>query len=332
MEVDSMRVVIVFDMEGTSHIGDLREALPMYREYWASGRAKLATDLAAAAQGLIDGGATELMVIDHHGAGEVDWPNAVMDRLPPGIELADGWGKRAIRDRADAMFQVGAHARGGDPSFMSHTIIPGLRLRHAGELLSESHWWAWTGDVPVLGIVGSVELGATLGSLGEVPFLGVQRSPDRATAQAVHGDPAATTAAIRAFARRTMTEARDRRVMTPSGPIRLEASVQNGASAAATMAEGGWTPVTDTEFVIEADAWRDPSDRIDSAIYAAADAAGEVYGPWFDGLDPSSEERATAFEHLADFDRHIRAWVSDPTPDWFTPEVAATRWEGMAPR
>jgi D-aminopeptidase len=330
-----MRVAIVFDMEGTSHIGDLREPYPPYREYWRAGRQKLAKDLAAAAQGLIDGGATRLMLVNHHGGSDVEWPNALLDALPPGIELADGWHKREIRDRADAMFQVGAHARGGSPSFLSHTIVPGMRLRLAGELLSESHWWAWTGDVPVLGIVGSAELGADLGApggtLSEVPFLAVQRSTDRTSARPVFDSPAATAGAIRAFARSAIADAAHRPSVTPTGPIRLESSIQNGVTAAPQLAAKGWRQTSDTEFVIESTSWREPDERIDEAIHGLVDAAIGVYGAWFAGLDPTSEETSLALPSRDLFDREFRIWAAEATPDWFTPEIAAARWEGREP-
>lgn len=83
-----MRVAIVFDMEGTSHIRDYRELYPIYPEYWRSGRKKLTNDVTAAAVGLIDGGATEIVVINHHGAGEVEWPNVISERLPSGVWCA----------------------------------------------------------------------------------------------------------------------------------------------------------------------------------------------------------------------------------------------------
>lgn len=330
-----MRVAIIFDMEGTSHIGDIREPFPVYREYWHAGRQKLAADLAAAAEGLIDGGATRLFLINHHGGGQEEWPNALLDALPPGVELADGWGKRAMRERAGAMFQVGAHARGGSPSFLSHTILPGMRLRHEGELLSESHWWAWTGDVAVIGIVGSEALGADLrsdgGSLADVPFLAVQRSLDRATAQPLFASPSETAEAIRSFARSAIRSGRSRRSLTPKGPVRLEASIQNGVAAAPALAAAGWVQTSDTEFAIESTGWRDPDERIDSAIYDLSDAAMEVYRSWVEGLDPTSEETATAFPNRDRFDREFRAWAAEPTPEWFTPEIAAARWEGREP-
>ena len=202
-----MRVAVVFDMEGTSHITDLREPFPIYREYWETGRAKLTDDIVAAARGLLAGGATEVWIYNHHGAGETDWPNVIVERLPDRTRMVEDWNKLEMRDHVDAMFQVGAHARGGNASFLSHTILPGLRLRLDGELMSESHWWAWTGNVPVLGIVGSAELGATRGTLGDVPFLAVQRSRDRAHAEPVYDSAQDTASAIEDFAAAAMRDA-----------------------------------------------------------------------------------------------------------------------------
>ena len=137
--------------------------------------------MVAATKGLLAGGASEVVILNHHGAGEMEWPNLLVDRLPDRASLIEDWGKREMRDQVDAMIQVGAHARAGRRSFLAHTICPGLRSASGDELLSESHWWAWTGDVPVLGIVGSTELGCGTGHgrLADVPFLAVQRSHDR---------------------------------------------------------------------------------------------------------------------------------------------------------
>ena len=65
-----MRVAIVFDMEGVSHIDDFRETFPFYGQYWQNGRAKLTADVVAAARGLLDAGVQEIPVISHHNAGE----------------------------------------------------------------------------------------------------------------------------------------------------------------------------------------------------------------------------------------------------------------------
>jgi D-amino peptidase len=326
-----VRVVIVFDMEGTSHIGDFHELYPIFPEYWERGRQKLTNDIAAAARGLLEGGATEVVAMNHHGAGDAEWPNAVSENLPDGVALVD-WDDRAIRDQVDAMFQVGVHARGGSPSFHSHTLLPGLRLRVDDELLSESHLYAWTGAVPVLGIVGSKALESGLGSLSDVPFLAVQASDGRASAEPVFASPDQTADAIRAFAKAAIKGGGRQRSRQPLNVV-LDASIQNADEAAETMAAAGWTRTQGTEFRIEAPAWRGDGERIDEAILAAANAAWTPYAFSFDGLDPTSRETGLAFppDRRISTDGWLTAWTNDTTVEWITPE-SATRWEGMATR
>ena len=326
-----MRVALVFDMEGTSHITDIREPFPIYLEYWRSGREKLTNDIVAATNGLLKGGATEVWILNHHGAGDADWPNAIVERLPERSHLAEEWGKQAMREHVDAMFQVGVHARGGSPTFQSHTLSPGLRLRHEGELLSESHWWAWTGNVPVLGMVGAEQLGLELGSLADIPFLAVQRSHSRTHAEPVFASPRETADAIESFAESTVRDVANRRTATPPGPIRLEACQQTGDDAADAMTNAGWTQTSRTEFVIEAEAWRGEDERVDNAIHEAAAAAWQPYAFWFEGLDPTSEQTALSYggAALARSDAMLRSWSEDRTPSWFEPLALDGHWEGF---
>lgn len=322
-----MRVVIVFDMEGTSHITDFHELYPIFPEYWERGRRKLTNDVSAAARGLLEGGATEVVVMNHHGAGEVEWPNAIPEELPEGVHLVD-WGKDVMRDRVDAMFQVGAHARGGSQTFHSHTILPGLRLRVGDELLSESHCWAWAGDVPVLGIVGSEGLGAGLGSLSDVPFLAVQAGSGRASAEPVFARPEATAEAIQAFAKRAAQDAGRRRATAPRDFV-LEASIQNADDSADALAAGGWERTGRTEFRVEARAWREPGEPIENAIDVAAEAAWAPYAAAFEGLDASSRSTGLAFASRPETEALLAAWTTDSTVEWITP-ASATRWEGLS--
>lgn len=322
-----MRVVIVFDMEGTSHIGDYHEVCPIFPEYWDVGRRKLTADIAAAARGLLEGGASEVVVLNHHGAGAVEWPNALPDELPDGVHLID-WDMLAMREHVDAMFQVGAHARGGSPTFWSHTILPGLRLRVGDELLSESHEWAWTGDVPVLGIVGSAGLGAGLGSLSDVPFLAVQDSVDRTSARPILRSPDETANAIRSFASMAFRNG-GQRSRSPRGVV-LDASLQNGDDAAEAMAAAGWRRTSRTEFRLEVDSWRSDGEPVDAALGAAAGAAWQPYVWTLEGMDPSSRQSGLAFPpaRLARTEAWLTAWTNDRTSEWITPD-RATRWEGL---
>lgn len=326
-----MRVALMLDMEGASQIDDIREPFPMYPAYWDAGRAKLTDDVVAAARGLLRGGATDVLVIDHHGAGDGDWPNVIAERFPDRVSLVDGWGMRGMRDHVDALFQVGVHARGGSPSFLSHTVLPGLRLRLDGELLSESDWWAFTGNVPLLGMVGSEALGADRRFLSDVPFLTVQRTVDRSHALPVMG-PEETAESIEAFAVTAVRAANERRVTTPSGPIELWASLQNGEDAAPAMESVGWVRRSRTEFVLAAEAWRDDAETIDEGIDAAADAAWKPYTFWFDSLDASSRDTALAYppEQLARDDELLVSWSADAPPLWFSPDDADRALEGFA--
>ena len=94
------------------------------------------------------------------------------------------------------MLQVGYHARGGVDGFLSHTYVPGLRLRVDDELISESHGRIWAAGVPLLGIVGNDLHERTLGSLTGTPFLVVQRSRGRGVVEPAYGDPGVGAAAI----------------------------------------------------------------------------------------------------------------------------------------
>lgn len=81
----------------------------------------------------------------------------------------------------DALFQVGFHARAGTPNgFVSHTMVPGLRVAGDGAPVTESHIWARLAGLPVLGIAGDAALGGQLdGILRGTPFLAVKRSVSR---------------------------------------------------------------------------------------------------------------------------------------------------------
>ena len=105
-------------------------------EYWETGKPRLEADVQAVCEGLLSGGASELVVIDNHGGNTV---NVSPEVLPPGARL-ERWRDFDLRSHAvDATFQVGYHPRGGVEGFLSHTYILGLRLRLNGELISESH-------------------------------------------------------------------------------------------------------------------------------------------------------------------------------------------------
>jgi len=64
-----MRVLLWTDMEGMSRVTDHRECWPAFSEYWTAGRRAFTDEVAAAADGLLRGGAAQVFVVNGHGLG-----------------------------------------------------------------------------------------------------------------------------------------------------------------------------------------------------------------------------------------------------------------------
>jgi len=169
-----MLVALSADMEGVSQLGDWRAIFAFERAYWREGRAQMEAEVAAAARGLLTGGADEVVVLDNHASGNPI--NIRAESLPARARL-ETWDVFELRDRGvDALLQVGYHSRAGLDAFVAHTYVPELVLYVDGEPISESHGRAWAAGVPLLGICGNDVHGRTLGSLGDVPYLVAQRT------------------------------------------------------------------------------------------------------------------------------------------------------------
>jgi D-aminopeptidase len=306
-----MLVAVSVDMEGASQLVDVREIFGCFPEYWATGKPALEADVAAACEGLLSGGATELAILDNHGGNTV---NVSPESVPSGARL-ESWNVFDLHEHGvDAMFQVGYHARGGVEGFLSHTYLPGLRLRVDGELISESHGRAWAGGVPLLGIVGNDLHERTLGSLAGLPYLVVQESVARRTMRPVFEDADAGLRAIRSFAETCIGSAGS--VAAPVGPtgFRFEASMPNGHEVGGQMAAAGWERVADVEFAIELETWGDTR----APLAAAMDAALVPYLPyWLGGFASGSEAAAADRQRVDDLATIFDAWAASSEPEWF---------------
>jgi D-amino peptidase len=227
-----MRVVLSADMEGIAGMRSTREVLACCAEYWDSGRTAYTADVAAAAQGLLDAGATEVIVLDNHASGNPH--NLLADQLPHGVR-EESWNVFDLPAQGiDAMLQVGYHPRGGVAGFVPHTYTPGLRLRVGEEEISESHGRAWAAQVPLLGITGNAAHRASLGSLSDTPFLVVQQGEDPHTATPVLDEPAE---AIREFAREALRRIADAPRPEPPAAVTFEATIRGERLFAIELAE-----------------------------------------------------------------------------------------------
>ncbi len=122
-----MKVHIISDMEGVSGITKPRQTLggaPLYDE----GRRLYTEEINAAVRGAKAAGATEIVVMDCHGAGE-EWMfnSLVPDLLDPACEwvVQDEWTEYTafLEEGCDAALFVGMHARAGTrDGLMNHTV------------------------------------------------------------------------------------------------------------------------------------------------------------------------------------------------------------------
>ena len=122
-----MRVLIMSDMEGVSGIvvwSQVMGGQPMYEE----GRRLYTEEINAAVRGAKAAGATEIVVVDCHGAGG-DWTNNSLlpELLDPDCEWVahHTWSRytEILELGCDAVLMIGMHARSGTPDgVMCHTI------------------------------------------------------------------------------------------------------------------------------------------------------------------------------------------------------------------
>jgi len=122
-----MRVLIMADMEGVSGIvvwDQVNGGAPMYEE----GRRLYTEEINAAVRGAKAAGATEIVVVDCHGAGK-DWNfnSLIPDKLDPGCEWVShhAWSRYAgmFETGCDVALMIAMHAMAGTPDgVLCHTI------------------------------------------------------------------------------------------------------------------------------------------------------------------------------------------------------------------
>jgi D-aminopeptidase len=307
-----MLVAVSVDMEGASQLRHIRETFGCFPEYWETGKPGLEADVAAACEGLLAGGCSELVVLDNHGGNTI---NVSAESLPRAARLEQWHVFDLPGHGADAMFQVGYHARGGVNGFLSHTYVPGLRLRVDDELISESHARAWAAGVPLLGIVGNDLHERTLGSLADTPFLVVQKSVGRGAMRPVFDHPGEGLDAIRAFAERCARERASSRPIEPPTEVTFGASMPNGNDVVAQMADGGWTRVGDVEFAVELETWGNAREPLAAAMNAAV-APFMPY--WLGGFGSAEEARAADHDRVTRLGEIFDAWAEAVDPEWYT--------------
>src|SRR4029079_9109000 len=127
VRVSAVRVFIVSDMEGVAGITNWPGFTGRARLY-DEGRKLYTEEINAAARGAFDAGATEVVVMDCHGAGG-GWSfnSLIAEQLDRRVEFVvqHEWTEYtgALEDGCDAALFVGMHAMAGTPDgLMNHTV------------------------------------------------------------------------------------------------------------------------------------------------------------------------------------------------------------------
>ncbi len=117
-----MRVYIITDFEGITGVALWEQVVPtLDANRYAAAQRLLMSDINAAVQGCLDGGATRVVVLDGHGVPM----NFVPELMHPGAEylcgrgFPTGWG---LDDGFDVGMQIGAHSMCRTPDgILNHT-------------------------------------------------------------------------------------------------------------------------------------------------------------------------------------------------------------------
>ena len=152
-----MKVFIVSDMEGVSGIVKWEQTKGGHAMY-EEGRKLYTGEINAAVRGAKAAGATEIVVMDCHGAGGAyEFNSLVPDLLDPRCEyvVQEEWTEYTsfLESGCDAAFLIGMHAMAGTPDgVLSHTVSGQAwqSLRFNGTLVGETginaalcgHWGA----------------------------------------------------------------------------------------------------------------------------------------------------------------------------------------------
>ena len=260
-----MRVLVVSDMEGVSGIVKAAQTTggaPMYEE----GRRLYTEEINAAVRGARSAGATEIVVMDCHGAGgEWTFNSLVPDLLDPGCEyvVQDEWTEYTefLEQGVEAALFVGMHARAGTrDGVLNHTVSSQVwqNLWFNGTLVGETGINAalcGTWGCPVLLVTGDEascrEGKALLGD--ELTTVAVKRGLGAYSARQI--PPVRARALIEAGAMQALSNLQAVPPYSPGKPCEIRVEYKNTAAPDALRFRPGAERLDDRTIVSRAEDW-----------------------------------------------------------------------------
>jgi len=260
-----MKVFVVSDMEGVSGIvkgPQTTGGAPMYEE----GRRLYTEEINAAVRGARAAGATEIVVMDCHGAGgEWTFNSLVPDLLDPDCEyvVQTEWTEYTefLERGADAALFVGMHAMAGTrDGVLNHTVSGQVwqNLWFNGTLVGETGInaaFCGTWGCPVLLVTGDEascrEATALLGD--GLTTVAVKRGLGRASARMI--PPVRARQLIEDGARQALSDLKAVQPYDPGRPSEIRVEYKNTEAPDALRYRRGVERVDDRTIVSRADDW-----------------------------------------------------------------------------
>jgi len=261
-----MRVYIITDLEGVGGVV-LREQVFSGSAAYEKARMLLTCEVNAAVQGAIEGGASDVLVLDGHGSNSAY--NLVFEELHEGARYIVGapWPRYlpGLDESFDALFQVGAHAMSGTRrAILEHTMSSEawVEMRINGRPMGEMGLiGAFAGHfgVPVALVTGDAAACAEARDFfGDVETAEVKRGLSRTCAEIL--PPNACRELIREKARAALSRIEQMKPFVISGPVEIVIK-EHRAAASDRVKERAGVRIIDGQTVCYAgkdilEAWR----------------------------------------------------------------------------
>lgn len=224
-------VYMMTDLEGVAGIDDWD---PRHYEYASQAKGMydrsemqrlLTGEVNAAAEGLFQAGAEEVLINDAHGAGRTILP----EELIPGVRIVRGkerpcWLPGLAR-RFGALVQVGMHAMGYTPNAcLAHSMSKGIKYRVNGQEVGEMEMAAFlTGQIGIPWVFTAGDLHACRESEAWVPgIVTVPVKEGLSELSAIHMSPPDARKMIRERIQEALAETSRIEPIVPEGPVVME--------------------------------------------------------------------------------------------------------------
>jgi len=334
---DGIRILVLHDMEGLSGQDD-PTTFDFGTPTYPAGQEMLAADINAVIEGLFQGGATEVHVVDGHGSGNPK-PDVRSDLLDPRAtqvfrdESFDTYFDLVEPGAYDGVAVVGMHAKTGSGGFASHTWTLGIGLVVNGQRITETELvglsWGRVG-VPVIFGSGDDRLAGDLATMPWIEFVTVKTAVGADSA--VPRPVAEARADLTAGARRAVESLLAGQAQAMVAPAPLRFGVQAVPPANLALLDGlPWITFEDSVATFTADSLAQAYEVAGTLVRIA----GRAYLSLLVGAireTPGAADIFAAYRRSLErtwFDYESGRWRPPPGPSaGSAPDTTARRYHG----